>query len=48
MHQYEVYSTDDITNCSGVPIERVIVNRCKHCGKIQFNKIKLTPDSYWR
>lgn len=39
-HQYEVYKEEDYIHPLGVIIGKVIINRCKHCGKIKAIHIK--------
>lgn len=38
-HSYEIYKEELLTDVRGNIIGKVIINRCKHCGKIQTNKI---------
>lgn len=44
LHQYEVYKEEKLTDVRGNLIGKVIINRCKHCGKIQENVIHLTTN----
>lgn len=39
LHQYEVYKEEDLYNVYKVLVGKVIISRCKHCGKIIYKHI---------
>lgn len=39
LHTYEVYKEEAIVDVKDNPIEKIIICRCKHCGRIKENRI---------
>lgn len=35
LHTYEVYKEEDVLNVRKEVVAKVIISRCKHCGKIK-------------
>lgn len=41
LHEYEVFKEEAITNVKDEVIGKMIVNRCKHCGRLKSKRIIL-------
>lgn len=44
LHSYEIHKEEDFTDARGNVIGKMIINRCKYCGKIDGTKIPLTTN----
>lgn len=40
-HRYEIIEEDDVSNISGAKVGKTIISRCKICGKIRTDYVKL-------
>jgi len=45
LHQYEIYAEEIITNIKEESIGKIIINRCKFCGKLKQIRI-ITNKNY--
>lgn len=39
LHNYDVFKEEDVINVRKEIVAKVIISRCKHCGKIKHNTI---------
>ena len=39
-HHFEIYKEEQLTDCRGNVIGKVIINRCNNCGKIRKVEIR--------
>lgn len=47
LHQYEVYAEEILTNVKEEVIGKIIISRCKHCGKLKQFRV-ITNNHYVR
>ncbi|MBO4551455.1 MAG: hypothetical protein J5733_12055 [Bacteroidaceae bacterium] len=47
LHQYDVYKEIDIKDPRGIPVVKVIVLRCRHCGCIRSERIVINDTHYY-
>lgn len=46
-HQYEVYKEIDIKDPRGIPVVKVLILRCKDCGRIRSERIVINDTHYY-
>lgn len=44
LHELEIHKEEPIVNIKDEVIGTMIINRCKHCGKIKLKKVILSND----
>lgn len=47
LHEYEVFKEEDVKLAgTDMVVKKVIISRCKHCGKLKTNEISLVTYNY--
>lgn len=47
LHEYEVFKEEDVKLAgTDIVVKKVIISKCKHCGKLKINELSLVTYNY--